>query len=404
MQSSRPPSYRPPLKRPQSAAGSLGGFVGRCPHLGTAVDAGTALAFASDANQCYSTRLPVPVSMIHQQSYCLSTDYSECPVFQQSVRAGTSAPFVTAPPTWGVVPEETVTNVVIAPRAQTSGRRRSAILPLIVLLALLAGGWWLWRGFLAQPEAVEQAPAADLAVGAATVTVENVVLGSVSGDTGQAVVLANPTSTPEPPPATDAAPRPDASGISLPVLPTTSSELGIGQATECDIPDWWVPYVVQADDSVLELAQLRGLLAEDVVAANCLSSADLVVGQVILLPPLAVVIGVTPLAPIVVPTRAIGNGGVAIIIVATQSVATPLPVVPPSPPPATADAGSPNPPPPPPPAPATTVATATAFVPTRVPPTATVSSLFPAATPPPIRPTATAPSVGPTPTPPPLRP
>ncbi|MEZ4519214.1 MAG: hypothetical protein R3C44_21135 [Chloroflexota bacterium] len=72
MQKSPTPRYRPPLKRPQAIDAESSAFIGRCPHLGTMADPGTALAFASDANQCYSTRLPVPVSMVHQQSYCLS--------------------------------------------------------------------------------------------------------------------------------------------------------------------------------------------------------------------------------------------------------------------------------------------------------------------------------------------
>lgn len=419
MQRSTPPRYRPPLRRPQPTESSLGSFVGRCPHLGTTADSGTALAFASDANQCYSTRLPVPVSMVHQQSYCLSGSYSECPVFQQSVRAGATPPFVTEPPSWGVPQEETVTNVVIAPaRSQSTGRGRSLVLPLILLLALLAGGWWLWRGFLSQPEAAQPPSMNDMAIGGSTATPESAALGSTVGDTGQEVVIANPTATPEPPQPTDEAPRPSSgSGLSLPVLPTASAESGSAQAAECVIPDWWVPYVVQTDDSLLALAQLRGLLAEDVIAANCLPSGELVVGQVILLPPLATVIGLTPVAPLVVPTRIVDSiAGGAIVIVATQSVATPIPIIFPSATPPTPGSGFPtgqptSPPPPPPPA-----ATATSIAPTRVAPTATPPVLFPTATPGPTRtpgptatppstvPTATPPVAGPTQTPPPLRP
>jgi hypothetical protein len=414
-----PPRYRPPLKRPAALDGtSSGSFVGRCPHLGTTADAGTALAFASDAHRCYSTRLPVPVSAVHQQNYCLSGGYTECPVFQQSLRAGQPVPMVTAPPSWGMPQEETVTNVVITPsRSRSDDRRRSALLPLLLLLALLAGGWWLWRGFLSQPETTAQPAAADLAVGAATATPEDAALGSVTGDSGQVVVAANATATPVPPPPTDEAPRPDSgsSGISLPTLPTASAEAGVAQAAECSIPEWWVPYIVQSNDTLLGLAQLRGLAAEDVLQGNCLGLADLVAGQVILLPPLATVIGLTPFAPVVAVTRVpntSGSGGGSIIIVATQSPATTQPIVPPPTPVATADSGFPDQSPTSAP-PRPTSVPPTAVPPTVVPPTATPPILFPTATPGPAGPTATPPSTvptatppfeGPTQTPPPVRP
>jgi hypothetical protein len=414
-----PPRYRPPLKRPAALDGaSSASFVGRCPYLGTTADAGTALAFASDAHRCYSTRLPVPVSAVHQQNYCLSGGYTECPVFQQSLRAGQPVPMVTEPPSWGVPQEETVTNVVLTPmRSRSDDRRRSALLPLLLLLALLAGGWWLWHGFLSQPETTARPAVTDLAVGAATATPEDAALGSVTGDSGQVVVAANATATAVSPPPTDEAPRPDSGrGISLPTLPTASAVVGVAQAAECSIPEWWVPYIVQSNDTLLDLAQLRGLAAEDLLQGNCLGLAELVAGQVILLPPLATVIGLTPFAPVVAVTRVPNtSGGGSIIIVATQSPATTQPIVPPTPV-ATADNGSPNQsttsaPPRPTTAPPTAVAPT--VTPTNASPTVTPPILFPTATPgspgstatpPSTVPTATPPFEGPTQTPPPVRP
>lgn len=75
-------AYRPPLPR-QSQATGASSAPDRCPFLGTAADLGTSLEFPSDAHQCHSTRLQVPISTIHQENYCLSPHYEACPVYRQ---------------------------------------------------------------------------------------------------------------------------------------------------------------------------------------------------------------------------------------------------------------------------------------------------------------------------------
>ena len=56
-------TYRPPLPR-QSQATGASSAPDRCPYLGIAADPGTSLEFPSDAHQCHSTRLQVPISTI----------------------------------------------------------------------------------------------------------------------------------------------------------------------------------------------------------------------------------------------------------------------------------------------------------------------------------------------------
>ena len=82
MQRSAAP-YRPPLIRRPSAAGNTNGTPGRCPFLGTPADPGTSLAFPSEANHCFRSRFPIPISSIHQENYCLSLQYESCPVYRQ---------------------------------------------------------------------------------------------------------------------------------------------------------------------------------------------------------------------------------------------------------------------------------------------------------------------------------
>ncbi len=400
MQRTPPPRYRPPLKRTPIADSETGTFIGRCPHLGTMEDAGTALAFASDANQCYRTRLPVPVSTVHQQSYCLSGGYAECPVFQQNLRFAEAAPLVTAPPpSWGVPAEETVTNVVIAPARQAQGRR-SAILPIVLLLALLLGGMWLWRGFLSQSETAQPPSQQDLAIGEATDLPSDLSPGTLPEEPGQAIVVTDPTTLP---PTSSSTPEiveeaaAASQGIALPVLPTTAAESAsedAAQAAECVSPEWWVPYLVQTDDTILGLAVIRGLAVDEIVQGNCLAEAELVVGQIVLLPPLATVIGITPTIRALVPTRGAEVIG-SIVIVATQTPvvapsATPVPTVVPGSTPIDDDEEPTRQPARP---------TATPVV-TRILPTATLPGVEPSVTPVPPGPTATLPGVVPTATPP----
>lgn len=408
MQKPTPPRYRPPLKPARPVEGQGSGFVGRCPYLGTLADAGTALGFPSDANRCYSTRLPAPVSAVQQQDFCLNGNHAECPVFQQAQRERRNQPPIAETVIWGVPQEATITDVVIAP-ARQSDSRRPAILPVLLILALVAGGWWLWRSFLSQPDSASESQSANLAIGGATATPDTIGQGAAPASSGEFLAAVNPTETPVPSATPRAAETTTRATIDLPVVPTLPAAADVAQAAECAIPGWWVPYVVQADDTVLGLAQLRGLAVDDVLLGNCLTSDELVAGQIVLLPPLAVVIGLTPTALPVAATRipAGGANSGSVVIVATQAPATVVPSFLPSPTPfPTEDSGPPNvlPTSPPTPVPPTPVPP-TAESPTRVPPTPTAPPLFPTATPPPpALPTATPPQSGPSPTPPPVRP
>lgn len=203
MQRSAP--YRPPLLRRPSAASSANTPPGRCPFLGTPADPGTSLAFASEANHCFRSRFPVPISSIHQESYCLSAQYATCPVFKQfeaeeengavvpltalTVGAGMAAGAATA--AWAAEGEAAAAPFTLAPfpspktpapvapppapapafapaepvypdfpmdpgpdpssrpaRRPTSGVNGRAVLAGVALLLLLALAGWAWLNFL----------------------------------------------------------------------------------------------------------------------------------------------------------------------------------------------------------------------------------------------------------------
>ncbi len=73
-----------------------------------------------------------------------------------------------------------------------------------------------------------------------------------------------------------------AAGSPTPAIPASTAT-----ATPCPPPPaGWLPYTVGPGDTLSELAVLAGVSQEQVMQVNCLASADLLVGQVLYLPPL----------------------------------------------------------------------------------------------------------------------
>ncbi len=99
-----------------------------------------------------------------------------------------------------------------------------------------------------------------------------------------------PPATATPPPAEPSATAPPAATATLPPdvtpspspVPTTPAPT----ATCAPPPEGWVPYSVQRGDTLFALAESRNTDVDEVMAANCLRSTDIFVGQELLLPPL----------------------------------------------------------------------------------------------------------------------
>ncbi len=155
MSSSNPPRYRPPLTRtrPPAMGQSKSARYSACPYLGTEADPGTSLSYPTDANHCYRTRLPVPISGIHQESYCITDRYQSCPVYQQNLHLDDVA-MASVPVTFyneAMQPEAMAEVVSPAPVEERDSNLRS-VLAAALVLALLLGSWWIWRSFLAEPD------------------------------------------------------------------------------------------------------------------------------------------------------------------------------------------------------------------------------------------------------------
>jgi len=72
---------RPNENQPMERKNGNGLF---CPHLGREEDAQTMLAYPSSWNKCYRAKPAVSPSLIHQNTYCISSKYHLCPMLQNT--------------------------------------------------------------------------------------------------------------------------------------------------------------------------------------------------------------------------------------------------------------------------------------------------------------------------------
>lgn len=81
---------------------------------------------------------------------------------------------------------------------------------------------------------------------------------------------------------------PSAPGVTFVTMTPEPSDVGlVATLPACNTtPADWAPYMVQAGDTLSELAAQIGIGQNRLMRANCLSSSDLVAGQVLFLPPL----------------------------------------------------------------------------------------------------------------------
>jgi hypothetical protein len=318
--------------------------------LGTLADPRTSLAFASDANHCFNTRLPVPISTIHQDNYCLSAAYERCPVYQSHGTTGVGGALLplaavdVSPSEWAEPATPVIPAVAVAAAAsatpstalpapspvlnweqpihpdfeadlQSAAARPPAqrvngrvVLLALLLLLLIPLGWWLWSS---RGDARGAAPPGGVSVTLPTLA------ATAAGEEISAVIpppaTATATATEESsadgaaaPPATST-PEPTASDLENVAATATALFAGATAVTECVPPGWWVEYAVEAGDTLEGLAEARGVRPEELIVANCLAGPELPVGLVLWLPPVGVIVigpgqTLTPTRPAANPT------------------------------------------------------------------------------------------------------
>lgn len=412
-----------------------------CPFLGSATEASATVEFPSDTNKCYSTRLAIPISTIHQENYCLSPNYETCPVYRERSARATGTPLLplsavaamnpgdmralwrepedgtTAVAATGVAVagaaaanpalsspmyawEETPHPDFQADMAAASARRyprsrqvnlRPVLLGLL-LLALIPLAWWLWTTVRPGPRSAAES------VEGTVVTLPTLMATPAPGNIGsgnEGIAASSPEGSPVA--VGVGADQPTAQPTAVPTLSdleriaatATALFANATAVTDCAAPSWWVAYTVEAGDTIEALATTRGILPQELIVANCLAGSDLAAGTVLMLPPVGVIVlqpetatpTPTPTSTAARPTRGPGLPTRAPIIFPTPTFPVVI-ILTPQPP--TADPTEPPP---------------TEESPVR-PTTAPTSAVQPTATAPNPFPTATAPNVFPTSTPP----
>lgn len=313
----------------------------RCPFLGISENPGHAKSSPSELNFCHQPGLPVPIGSIHQEYYCLTSQYEKCPVYKEVDKRAVAAPsgsiletpapkpisnitadngsiFIpvgTTPPAafsdvpvadifdWAAKEEPGFTvfdpNVhvkIVRRRPRRRSGRGFLVLALIIMGVFLIA-WGAWLSFISAEDSGDQSINNRLSRIPTLVPTANPALfgfGSegTSGDNSIPQIIAAPTeSLPE---ALVEEDGPEES-LNFDAIALTASALFLGATpVDCSPPSWWVRYIVQSGDTVEALALARGITAEEIIRANCLTSDSLASVALIYLPPLGVIVTSTP--------------------------------------------------------------------------------------------------------------
>jgi hypothetical protein len=206
-----------------------------CPYLGLKTDPKTVLEFPSIGNHCHKAMPVAPVNAKHQEKYCLTAQYVDCPVFRRAEIQR--------------IPTRVTDSRVLA-------RRRRFLLTVVLMTVVFS-------------------------VVAVAVVVLRQNPGLIVAPTTQAAGLQEepsatpsllPTDTPAPSAtleATQTQTQTPAEGF-RPFLPTTDLT-----RQACPKPDGWVVYIYKSTDSLALLGNYYGISPMELMTANCLTSPAL---------------------------------------------------------------------------------------------------------------------------------
>lgn len=174
------------------------------------------------------------------------------------------------------------------------------IIVISVIMTLLGG---VILAFAENPALSGGVPAATRGVTVTPIRLSTLPPTATSGGTPVAVgptIVTLPPDTPLPASATPSPtstflPTPTRTISPTPTDPPTSTSSALVTITPCHIPQGWLPYSVQPGDTLFRIGLKYGLTVDQLMKANCLTSAHIDAGDTLYVPP------VTPKA---VPTSA----------------------------------------------------------------------------------------------------
>ncbi len=259
-----------------------------CPYLGLKTDPKTVLEFPSIGNHCHKAMPVAPVNAKHQEKYCLTALYVECPVYKRAEI------------------QRIPTRVA---DAQVIARRRRFLLTVVLMTVIFS-------------------------VAAVAVVILRQNPGLIAAPTTQAAGLQEAASaTPSPAPTNTLAPSPSLTpsqepeqtdtpaGAFRPFLPTTDLT-----RQACPKPEGWVVYIYKSTDSLALLGNYYGISPMELMVANCLTSpAQLSAGDRIFVPGATV----TP-TPTETLTPTVTNTPRPVVIITRTNTSAPPPPPPPT--------------------------------------------------------------------------
>jgi hypothetical protein len=206
-----------------------------CPYLGLKDDPTTALGFPSPGNHCHQGRPISPVKGAHQEKYCLTAEYTGCPVYQASHPVPLPAAIAAKPP------------------PILNGRQVMALLGIPALIVAAAAIFYAWNTFGNGLSLIRQIPNT----------------GPLMGDFSFQLLGGQPQPI----------------STLTPFSPLVSGSIAQTPTASCPMPENWIPYTVNPTDSLFRLSVIYGVSIEQLQQANCLGDKTLILpGQAIYIP------------------------------------------------------------------------------------------------------------------------
>ena len=273
-------------------------LVGPCPYLGMAEDPATSFAFPTPANHCFSRRSPSSIEVHHQETFCLTGQYTTCPLFQEAasgIPESQPAPRQLRHSLPALLSKNVRTLFTASPagaRLRTIFNTRSlAVVTSIVLLVML---FYFGRDSLGALSAAingGDGAAGNLTAEAPTATRPIVVLSdNVTSSPTIAPPTASPTSSPTARPSATRTPALIATPSSTPDVTVTSeieptaTATPTPEATSCGPPPGWVSYIVQPGENLFRISLRYNISMALLIEANCLTSSNVFAGQSLFVP------------------------------------------------------------------------------------------------------------------------
>ena len=235
-----------------------------CPGLGLSYDPSDHRDFSNPLHFCYYQPRPDAISPQHQESYCLKANHVHCPIYLKKLQSPPPAPSTTPkpPPT------------PVEPRKQAEiANKPTKLQPFTLITILLSVVFVILLVLIfTTPNLTGTDSLTDnpMASGSNNTPTEITPNATWFAELTQQVIQNGLLGTP-----------------SLPsdLFPSrTSIAYRSPTVIICTKPDDWIVYQVVEGDTLISLGSLTGLTAVDLMAANCLTTNSLVVGQQIFVP------------------------------------------------------------------------------------------------------------------------